>query len=261
MPEPPGPRRGSAARRADACRRRHRGGAAAPTAAVAERAAGPGEAAPRDQRRAAARRRRAARCADVCPRRRPRREIHSWLMDMDGVLVHEEQRDPRRAASSSPGCSARRLPFPRPDQQLDATRAATSPRGCGPQRARRARGLASAPARSRPRRSSSLSVPGGTAFVIGEAGLTTALHEAGYTMTEREPDYVVLGETRDVLLRALSPWRSGSSRRGARFIADEPRHRPARAPVGPLPATGSVAALITPGGRRRARTTSASPTR
>jgi ribonucleotide monophosphatase NagD (HAD superfamily) len=32
--------------------------------------------------------------------------------------------------------------------------------------------------------------------VIGEAGLTTALHDAGYTLTERNPDYVVLGETR-----------------------------------------------------------------
>src|SRR6266508_1697042 len=38
--------------------------------------------------------------------------------------------------------------------------------------------------------------PGGSAFVIGEAGLTTALHQAGYTLTERDPDYVVLGETR-----------------------------------------------------------------
>src|SRR5215210_7536845 len=38
--------------------------------------------------------------------------------------------------------------------------------------------------------------PGGSAFVIGESGLTTALHDAGYTMTERDPDYVVLGETR-----------------------------------------------------------------
>src|SRR6476620_5479454 len=27
--------------------------------------------------------------------------------------------------------------------------------------------------------------PGGTAFAIGEAGLTTALHDAGYTLTER----------------------------------------------------------------------------
>jgi NagD protein len=38
--------------------------------------------------------------------------------------------------------------------------------------------------------------PGGSAFVIGEAGLTTALHEAGFTLTEEDPDYVVLGETR-----------------------------------------------------------------
>src|ERR1700749_3640518 len=38
--------------------------------------------------------------------------------------------------------------------------------------------------------------PGGSAFVIGEAGLTTALHEAGYTMTDLEPDYVGVGETR-----------------------------------------------------------------
>src|SRR5881392_1009537 len=38
--------------------------------------------------------------------------------------------------------------------------------------------------------------PGGSAYVIGEAGLTTALHEAGYVLTETLPDYVVLGETR-----------------------------------------------------------------
>ena len=32
--------------------------------------------------------------------------------------------------------------------------------------------------------------------MIGESGLTTALHDEGYTLTERDPDYVVLGETR-----------------------------------------------------------------
>src|SRR5262245_22670875 len=37
--------------------------------------------------------------------------------------------------------------------------------------------------------------PGGTAFVIGESGLTNALHHAGYTQTSAQPDYVVLGET------------------------------------------------------------------
>jgi NagD protein len=38
--------------------------------------------------------------------------------------------------------------------------------------------------------------PNGTAYVIGGAGLTNALYEAGYTLTERDPDYVVVGDTR-----------------------------------------------------------------
>src|SRR4028118_965267 len=37
--------------------------------------------------------------------------------------------------------------------------------------------------------------PGGTAYAIGESGLTTALHEAGYLLTDHNPAYVVLGET------------------------------------------------------------------
>jgi NagD protein len=84
--------------------------------------------------------------------------------------------------------------------------------------------------------------PGGSAFVIGEAGLTTALHSAGYTLTETSPDYVVLGETRtysfERITRAIR-----LIERGARFIATNPD---ATGPTvdGPLPATGSVAALI-----------------
>lgn len=38
--------------------------------------------------------------------------------------------------------------------------------------------------------------PKGTAFVLGEAGVTHALHEIGYVQTERNPDYVVIGESR-----------------------------------------------------------------
>src|SRR6476620_6970494 len=34
--------------------------------------------------------------------------------------------------------------------------------------------------------------PSGSAYVIGEAGLTTALHDAGYVMIDQQPDYVVL---------------------------------------------------------------------
>jgi NagD protein len=84
--------------------------------------------------------------------------------------------------------------------------------------------------------------PGGSAFVIGEAGLTTALHEAGYTLSEREPDYVVLGETRtysfERITRAIRLIDGG-----ARFIATNPDPT-GPTPDGALPATGSVAALI-----------------
>jgi NagD protein len=38
--------------------------------------------------------------------------------------------------------------------------------------------------------------PGGTAFVIGEGGLLHALHEAGYSIVDSDPDYVVVGEGR-----------------------------------------------------------------
>jgi NagD protein len=84
--------------------------------------------------------------------------------------------------------------------------------------------------------------PGGSAFVIGEAGLTTALHEAGYTLTDRDPDYVVLGETRtysfERVTRAIRLIGGG-----ARFIATNPDPT-GPSPDGPLPATGAIAALI-----------------
>jgi NagD protein len=84
--------------------------------------------------------------------------------------------------------------------------------------------------------------PGGSAFVIGEAGLTTALHEAGYVLTDTDPDYVVLGETRTYSFTAITR-AIRLIGRGARFIATNPD------PTGPsreglLPATGSIAALI-----------------
>ena len=84
--------------------------------------------------------------------------------------------------------------------------------------------------------------PSGTAYVVGEAGLTTALHEVGYVLTDQHPDYVVLGETRTYSFEAITR-AIRLIERGARFIATNPD------PTGPslegsLPATGSVAALI-----------------
>lgn len=38
--------------------------------------------------------------------------------------------------------------------------------------------------------------PGGTAFVIGEGGLLNALHSNGYSIVDKDPDYVVVGEGR-----------------------------------------------------------------
>jgi NagD protein len=84
--------------------------------------------------------------------------------------------------------------------------------------------------------------PGGSAFVIGEAGLTTALYEAGYTLSERQPDYVILGETRTYSFERITQ-AIRLIDAGARFIATNPDPT-GPTPDGALPATGSVAALI-----------------
>lgn len=40
--------------------------------------------------------------------------------------------------------------------------------------------------------------PSGTAYVIGEGGLLTALHKNGFSVVDRDPDYVVVGEGRNL---------------------------------------------------------------
>jgi NagD protein len=86
-------------------------------------------------------------------------------------------------------------------------------------------------------------IPNGSAYAIGEAGLTTALYEAGYTLTESAPDYVVLGETRTYSFEAITK-AIRLINGGARFICTNPD--PTGPSIeGPLPATGAVAALIT----------------
>ncbi len=84
--------------------------------------------------------------------------------------------------------------------------------------------------------------PGGTAFVIGESGLTEAIHEVGYVITDLDPDYVVLGETHTYNLERITR-AIRLIARGARFIATNPD------PVAPsesglVPACGAMAALI-----------------
>lgn len=85
-------------------------------------------------------------------------------------------------------------------------------------------------------------MPNGSAFAIGESGLTVALHEVGYVLTERSPDYVVLGETTNYNFERISKAVQLVAD-GARFIATNPD------PSGPgehgiEPACGAMAALI-----------------
>ena len=134
-----------------------------------------------------------------------RREIECWLTDMDGVLVHENHPVPGAAellqqwrdegkpylvltnnSIFTPRDLSARLKasgLDVPEDRIWTSALAT------------ADFLAS-------------QIPGGSAFVIGEAGITTALHEAGFIMTETKPDYVVVGETRNYSFEAITKARS-----------------------------------------------------
>jgi NagD protein len=84
--------------------------------------------------------------------------------------------------------------------------------------------------------------PEGRAFVIGERSLHEALSDVGYALDDREPDYVVLGETQvyafDEITTAIR-----LVERGARLVATNPEPT-GPSPAGPLPACGAVAALV-----------------
>jgi NagD protein len=169
----------------------------------------------------------------------PPREIRSWLMDMDGVLVHEDQAIPGAAEFIS-RLGEVGLPFLVLTNNSMYTQRDLSARlrlsGLEvPEQAIWTSALATAQFLQAQR-------PGGSAFVVGEVGLTTALHAVGYTLGDRAPDYVVLGETRtysfERITRAIRLIAGG-----ARFIATNPDHV-GPSPEGPVPATGSVAALI-----------------
>jgi len=169
-----------------------------------------------------------------------RKPILSWLTDMDGVLIHEGGLIPgadlfirKLRDSGRPFLVLTNNSIYTP-RDLRARLAHT---GIDlPESAIWTSALATA-------RFLAIQRPHGSAYAIGEAGLTTALHEAGYTLTETSPDYVVLGETRnysfEAITRAIRLINDGS-----RFICTNPD---ATGPSleGALPACGSVAALIT----------------
>ncbi|WP_405013182.1 HAD-IIA family hydrolase [Kitasatospora sp. NBC_01539] len=169
-----------------------------------------------------------------------RKPIESWLTDMDGVLIHE--------GTPIPGAEEflRRLresgkPFLVLTNNSIYTPRDLSARLAGmglevPEECIWTSALATANFLKSQR-------PGGTAYVIGEAGLTTALYQAGYVLTDKDPDYVVLGETRTYSFEALTK-AIRLINGGARFICTNPDET-GPSTEGVLPATGSVAALIT----------------
>ena len=171
---------------------------------------------------------------------RTRADIECWLTDMDGVLVHENRPIPGAADLLAQWRDAG-VPF-----LVLTNNPIFTPRDLSA-RLRRSgldvpeeRIWTSALATADFMRSQ---VPGGSAYVIGEAGLTTALHEAGFIMTESLPDYVVVGETRQYSFEAITK-AIRFINAGARFIITNPDPT-GPTPHGVVPATGSFAALIT----------------
>ena len=166
--------------------------------------------------------------------------VESWLTDMDGVLVQEEKAIPGAAEFIERLRASGRRFLVLTNNSIFTPRdlrARLAASGIDlPEEAIWTSALATAQFLDDQR-------PNGSAYVIGEAGITTALHSIGYVMTERAPDYVVLGETRtysfEAITKAIQLVESG-----ARFIATNPDVT-GPSPGGPMPATGSVAALIT----------------
>ncbi|WP_088314046.1 HAD-IIA family hydrolase [Kineosporia sp. R_H_3] len=169
-----------------------------------------------------------------------RRAIDCWLTDMDGVLVHE--------GTALPGAAD----FLARLREKDKRFLVLTNNSIFTARDLRARLLGSGlDVPEEAIWTSALATaqflddqhPGGSAYVIGEAGLTTALHEIGYVLTDTDPDYVVLGETRTYSFEAITK-AIRLIDGGARFIATNPDPTGPSA-EGPLPACGAVAALIT----------------
>ena len=168
------------------------------------------------------------------------RPIETWLTDMDGVLVHEED----AIVGASDFIEA--LKSSGKKFLVLTNNSIYTPRdlrarllGSGidvPEESIWTSALATADFLADQR-------PEGTAYVVGESGMTNALHDIGYVMTERQPDYVVLGETRTYSFEAITK-AIRLIEAGARFIATNPDPS-GPSPQGTLPATGSVAALIT----------------
>ncbi len=169
-----------------------------------------------------------------------RDDIECWLTDMDGVLVHENHPIPGAAELLQQWRDEGKPYLVLTNNSIFTPRDLSARlKASGlhvPEEAIWTSALATADFLQS-------QAPGGSAFVIGEAGITTALHEVGFIMTESDPDYVVIGETRNYSFEAITK-AIRLIGAGSRFIATNPDATGPSAD-GPMPATGAVTALIT----------------
>ena len=84
--------------------------------------------------------------------------------------------------------------------------------------------------------------PGGTAYVIGDGGLITALHANGYSIVDRDPDYVVVGEGRNLNFE-MAEQALGMLKNGAKLIATNMDPN-CPTPTGMRPGCGAIVSLL-----------------
>ena len=84
--------------------------------------------------------------------------------------------------------------------------------------------------------------PNGTAFVLGDSGLMTALHRNGYSIVDKDPDYVVVGEGRTFTFEMLEQ-ATNMVLAGAKLVAT---NMDPNCPTssGTRPGCGAIVALI-----------------
>jgi NagD protein len=93
--------------------------------------------------------------------------------------------------------------------------------------------------------------PHGTAYVIGEGGLLTALHTHGYSIVDRDPDYVVIGEGRTLSFENVEA-ALGMILGGAKFVATNPDPNCPTGNGGTRPGCGAIVAMLEAASGRKA---------
>ena len=141
------------------------------------------------------------------------RDIECWLTDMDGVLVHEEQALPGAAELIQRWVDTSKRFLVLTNNSLFTPRDLSARLKRSGLRIPQDNIWTSAMATGAFLKTQ----PGDkTAYVIGEAGLTFALHDAGFVLTDDHPDFVVLHPRRGALILEVKDWRLDTIRRATR---------------------------------------------